>query len=672
MNKVQYAIQELSLLLVDTKTTLALNDDKVWFIHNLNHQGYGLSFEDTLKLFNTDVSKKSLTDILYSVCEIKGSNYNHSILLPTSGDISFLVSWYNRLTGGGLVPDVAKKEFEDSQVKVELLKGITFDIDSELLKLFHSQVPLKLSQEKMVAELYQSNDGIINKVNHTNIVLKEVLARHIKWGYDNNIDTVFARSAIDVLRAVSLIAGCEDAKLDTMFKIPSLPNKIRRKVISDINTVGKIEDVVKYKSLFKRLFAKLHLNDKKYSALNDNIVKIAYSLYNENNPDTINTVLHNLVVSKFTNDNIVYNMKLLSNHPSFFIRNFDAILRNNLEFYANIIFQFSLIRGANTKLLLQLLGLYLNRDKDVNIRSFNLGGLKGTKVVDNKPIVALDAKYRIPVIETILALIKVEYKLNNRTLDNVYIDPGLFKINLPFGLSASDLSKSISAGSRLDIELPNILRLFLHWRGHIDMDLSVSYYDENNKLLSSVSFSDLRNPYTKHSGDVRSAPNGASEFIDIDLTNIDKNVRYIVPYVNSWSGESAKDVQELFMGYMSRGNDSGKLYEPKSVDTKFSLVGDIRSFKPFYIDLVTKEFVWTDSKDKSGCMRHVDYTNNINQKIDAVLSKKQVSIGQLLQLHANNTITLDECARLESLGEHVNKFDLDFAFDVATINSVYL
>ncbi|MFC5789563.1 hypothetical protein ACFPPE_06810, partial [Agromyces tardus] len=68
-----------------------------------------------------------------------------------------------------------------------------------------------------------------------------------------------------------------------------------------------------------------------------------------------------------------------------------------------------------------------------------------------------------------------------------------------------------------------------------------------------LSYTSLRAVGGVHSGDITSAPDGASEFIDLDLSKV--RARYIVPQVNIYSGESFDEVEESFFGYMLRDKE---------------------------------------------------------------------------------------------------------------------
>ena len=90
-----------------------------------------------------------------------------------------------------------------------------------------------------------------------------------------------------------------------------------------------------------------------------------------------------------------------------------------------------------------------------------------------------------------------------------------------------------------------------------------------------------------HSGDITEAPEGASEFIEIDLSTV--AARYIVPQVNVYAGEGFEEVAESFFGFMERdGEQQGRPYEPRTVRMKSDLRGAGRIALPLVFRATTQ------------------------------------------------------------------------------------
>lgn len=83
----------------------------------------------------------------------------------------------------------------------------------------------------------------------------------------------------------------------------------------------------------------------------------------------------------------------------------------------------------------------------------------------------------------------------------------------------------------------------------------------------------------QHSGDITSAPDGASEFINLELRSIQS--RIIVPQVHVFSGEGFDEVAESFFGFMLRDSEQkGQPFEPAMVRMKSDLRGSGRVALP--------------------------------------------------------------------------------------------
>lgn len=198
-------------------------------------------------------------------------------------------------------------------------------------------------------------------------------------------------------------------------------------------------------------------------------------------------------------------------------------------------------------------------------------------------------------------------------LGKVYLEPKLKQFFVPFAMrSASKSLKTVTRGSRIAFGEGNTIRTFLYWKegevngnhtGTVDIDLSVVFYDGNWNHRELISFHNRRSDQFNavHSGDIRSAPRGASEFIDIDIEKaLENGARYVVLSINSFSHQPYCDLPECFAGWMMRKNpESGEIYEPATVQDKFDLASDTEVSIPVIVDLEKREVIWTDLALKS-------------------------------------------------------------------------
>lgn len=85
--------------------------------------------------------------------------------------------------------------------------------------------------------------------------------------------------------------------------------------------------------------------------------------------------------------------------------------------------------------------------------------------------------------------------------------------------------------------------------GSIDLDASCGFFDENNRLVDTVSFRQLgsRDGSVRHSGDnLTGHGDGDDERIHVDLSRIPSNVKALVFTINSFRGQTFDQVKNCF------------------------------------------------------------------------------------------------------------------------------
>ena len=314
---------------------------------------------------------------------------------------------------------------------------------------------------------------------------------------------------------------------------------------------------------------------------------------------------------------------------------------------------------------------FRNRDKDLDQRMFTAKG-KSTPVVVEKELKALEQG----VIDKLDAIIKNElkrqYSKSDTYFEKSYIHPSLYKINLPKGLSDQDGMRVVARGSRYKFKAKgDTIRMFVHWKDRCDIDLSAVILDESySRIHQPINFGTLSGDFWEHSGDVRSAPNGGSEFIDIYLEKLPKGTRYIGMSVNCYSGKDYDDIPELFGGFMIREDRlAGKKFEPKTVEDKFSITGGTNFKLSVLFDVLTNEVVMINSSIPSGSswsIRDVSF----KQIIEGLLNHKTLTVGELLELRSGYVLCEDEqLSMTQQELESVQVFDEDYGFNVLDITS---
>lgn len=106
---------------------------------------------------------------------------------------------------------------------------------------------------------------------------------------------------------------------------------------------------------------------------------------------------------------------------------------------------------------------------------------------------------------------------------------------------------------------------------------------------------DMQSDAIVYSGDETSGYNGGSEYFDINIVMfrmLYPDLRYII-FCNNVFSDLTFDNCICRAGYMLRDeNDSGQVFEPKTVKSSFKVSASTHFCYLFAIDLDKNEFVW--------------------------------------------------------------------------------
>ncbi|MER8188338.1 MXAN_6230/SCO0854 family RING domain-containing protein [Kitasatospora sp. NPDC094015] len=190
--------------------------------------------------------------------------------------------------------------------------------------------------------------------------------------------------------------------------------------------------------------------------------------------------------------------------------------------------------------------------------------------------------------------------------DLALLDEGLADLVAPFAeRAAARTLVCVPRGSRLALPAGGHLRLFLHWMQpdhlRVDLDLSVAFYDADWRFTGMCDFTELvhGDRAAVHSGDLVSAPapDGATEFVDLDLTRLAAGgARYAVMIVFSYNDVSFEQLTDAFAGFiqLDAADRGAGHYDPKAVRQRLDLAGDAKVCVPMIVDLADRRYTWTD------------------------------------------------------------------------------
>lgn len=211
--------------------------------------------------------------------------------------------------------------------------------------------------------------------------------------------------------------------------------------------------------------------------------------------------------------------------------------------------------------------------------------------------------------------------------------------------SASPGMRQIGRGSRIKIHGDkSTIRLFMHWRnledgGRVDLDLSTVFANEDFSNVETIAYYNLRSQgiNAAHSGDITSAPNGAAEFIDIDIeAALAAGYRYVLPTIYNYTRQSLSLVPQAWAGVMLRTEpQSGEVFEPATVEERFDMTVNSVNATPFAFDLATRELIWMDSAVKADGAHSYNVASNqdtIVTTLRAAVMTRPMSVAKLADL----------------------------------------
>lgn len=456
----------------------------------------------------------------------------------------------------------SKLKFLDLGSKLEREIG---DIYSELASSPTPLNPHDLDLLKTLA-LHGYEDPHVFPIRENKAIVNSV---RILNGRPANVDTM-----TDILRIAAHLSG-GDVTLLEKTKFRSFPRSVRRNLLGLIHDVlsnaqWKTSDAIRHKESWKRLGERLHPHEFKPNEY----VGHFFSVMRGETKFVSNSALADYLIRKGDDQSIINAITLLRNTPGLLWRSIDRISRSSESSAVQSCLLEAVGATAGTVSGRVLLGVWehlMNRGAHHQKRIFvNRSG---------KHWVTDDTRGQIHMITSLVDVIGDELwkRLRNRGVCRISVNPNLRGITLPLtDKNKSNGSGVFTRGSVTKVD-HNFIRFFVYWKEkntRTDYDLSAMLWD-GETLTTHLSWTNLSDVGGAHSGDITSAPNGASEFIDLDLRKIKWD--HIIPQVHVFSGESFDEVDESFFGFMAMDNNQkGKPFEPSLVVAKSDLNGQSR------------------------------------------------------------------------------------------------
>ena len=661
-NKIYIPTVENNDKAIDDKTITA-------FISNLYRLGYVVNKEILEQLPYTEVS--TLQDVLYAAEYVKGSNFDYEPMYPNfpeqvaeASEIELytnaIMHYIGDTIGARIMPvydKLTRPELDEKEAEFIVL-GL--ETNTSLTKTVRNIVTMSRPfSETDKEDIIALKDFV--KFDDDTFKVKENLVFLTQSFPDSGLEKHY-KTAIDVLRlAAAYSNGDITLAAPTKFKL-SRPQ--RRMILQLLDNVDDVEGMGAYSEQWKRLARTLHYrsdnNDKKYPTAAINLEKIQTGNY-----ATVNSRIEKAVEE--------FNLELLEKYPGIYARRILELLRKHPQGKDTILQSFSTIVGKVSVPV--LLGLYnLVRSPGKEELSHRLIRIKNgeenkTFLLENR----LNKEEDLTGLSTII-LDGIEAQGAGKKVvfskDASHYAMPLYTRNISKG------STAIGFGSRLPLDSDkNTIRLFMHWKdfdnseeyddfmfsgNRIDLDLSAVFLDDNFDFVNNITYYNLRvGDIGYHSGDITSAPEGASEFIDINIDKaLDNGIRYVVPTIYNYTQQPIKDIPESFTGFMMRDKaNSGEVFEPSTIHHSYNLNNGATNSTPYIIDLKNRELVWLDTALKPSIYGNYNVANNIDNFTVfakyAMLSKfmtVEEYIG-LTNTVINNPIFIEDVDNVDDLSE---------------------
>ena len=548
--------------------------------------------------------------------------------------------------GERILPYYDKKQRPKLKIPKDL-KVLALASDDESLQLCRdligSNTSLSKSDNSNLRGLLEAHRDHLHSILPESIPFKEVqsvVCAFLIERVDDSAELIsrYLRTATDVLRLATELSG-GDASLAAPTKYVSFKRKQRRILLAVLDSVARPdEDLHRHRGKWIRLAERLHPGE--YAKKFPNAFAAIKRIRDGENPETFNSKIE----ANLRDGDINAATELLRTRPGEFARRLDQLLRSTNKDSEFILSKFEgIAQDVSTPVLLQLIAHFNNRALDQNPRTIhdvpeedalqffdkavksltkplrkNPSRLEPTRTVFPKG--QTSKMVRIPLAKELVApadansVVKISREgLVSRfaqlpSLGKSFVAPELENYAVPFSQrSASKALRTLARGSRMQLPDDNVIRFFLWWKegkidgkatGRVDLDLSATIFRSNWKYMNHISYTNLKEVKLGccHSGDITSAPKGASEFIDIDLEKVRAaGGRYVICSIQSFTCNPFCDLPQCYVGWMSRNKpNSGEIYEPATVKDKIDLASNTRVSIPMLIDLEDRSAIWAD------------------------------------------------------------------------------
>ena len=513
--------------------------------HQINHELMKYGFVVTKELFDMLASQPSnvlnevYSDIISGITKIVGGsgyepiykNFPQSVLQLSHKEfvMNAITHYWSRGTWRPTDASVIKREFAIEPINYKQIKLMTkFEFINIFYNVIYSNNSISAFDKKII-DWYVLN-GV--EFDFSSISFKETQAYVGKQLFDTKDLVVLPiKDATLILRLWSAYSGGDEGlKANTKFKKPTNPQ--RRVLRNTLEQCYNIEESFKgNREKWLRLL--FYINPMKYDKTHPILYKNTYSL--RNTPKLLKTF--NSVVEEGLKNKDASVLTALSKRMGVFTRRLDHCVRVfgiqaiNVWIECNPRFQQMVIAYNH----------FTTRDVKMD-RAAVLAGMGSSEVVGYKALAPLPSGIVATIREKILDRMKL---VNTAHLGSkkVFIDHSLYYRPIASNNRASSMSLHGTAkGTLVDIPKGKTIRMYIHWVGKNDIDLSGMVINENGRLIKvgwngRHSMSDGSMVY---SGDNTGYSAKNAEYIDIDTTLLQEGTEWVILDARVYSPQEKK------------------------------------------------------------------------------------------------------------------------------------
>ncbi|MFJ2901400.1 hypothetical protein [Streptomyces sp. NPDC087212] len=381
----------------------------------------------------------------------------------------------------------------------------------------------------------------------------------------------------DVLRLACAISG-GDVSLQQPTRFGAVPRPVRRALLGGLDAVvaaapAKLADVHAHREMWKRLGERLHPHEYPRWPHAADVFAVARG---ELTARTFESQVEELLVG----GDVGGAARLLTSAPGRLFRALDRLLRTAAtqeERDAVVAAAEEVAPRVAGRVVLAVREHLHNRPERGGGQRVFVNRMGRAQVVEDerRPVPG-------PVRERLIAALDAEIARRLPSPARLLVDPDILDVALPLSGKATAAGLGVLPRGSVTPVDGELLRFFVYWKEAertTDFDLSALLLNSRYETVSWLSYTALRALGGEHSGDITSAPEGASEFINLRLGAT--RGTFVVPQVNVYAGEGFEEVEESFFGFMLRdGEQRGRPFEPRTVRMKSDLRGPGRVALP--------------------------------------------------------------------------------------------